>query len=87
MLDLLTRKVVEQLPIRAACPLPFNLTPRLVQYASAGCAQKENLSAELHVYLHGGHGFGMRDKNTNAAGKWPARFEDWLADLGFLQKP
>jgi hypothetical protein len=29
----------------------------------------------------------MRDKNTDAAGKWPVRFEEWLADLGFLQKP
>jgi endo-1,4-beta-xylanase len=43
--------------------------------------------AELHIYGSAGHGFGMRDKNTDAAGKWPARFEEWLGDLGFLQKP
>jgi len=43
--------------------------------------------AELHIYAGAGHGFGMRDKNTDAAGKWPARFEEWLGDLGFLQKP
>ncbi len=43
--------------------------------------------AELHIYAGAGHGFGMRDKNTDAAGKWPVRFEEWLADLGFLQKP
>jgi endo-1,4-beta-xylanase len=43
--------------------------------------------AELHIYAGAGHGFGMRDKNTNAAGKWPERFEEWLGDLGFLQKP
>jgi endo-1,4-beta-xylanase len=43
--------------------------------------------AELHIYASAGHGFGMRDKNTDAAGKWPTRFEEWLGDLGFLQKP
>jgi acetyl esterase/lipase len=43
--------------------------------------------AELHIYAGAGHGFGMRDKNTDAAGKWPTRFEEWLGDLGFLQKP
>jgi endo-1,4-beta-xylanase len=43
--------------------------------------------AELHIYADAGHGFGVRDNNTKAVGKWPARFEEWLADLGFLQKP
>jgi endo-1,4-beta-xylanase len=43
--------------------------------------------AELHIYASAGHGFGVRDKNTKSFGKWPARFEEWLADLGFLQKP
>src|SRR5262245_6272445 len=39
-----------------------------------------------HTYASAGEGFGMRDKNTDAAGKWPARFEEWLGDLGCLQK-
>jgi len=43
--------------------------------------------AELHIYASAGHGFGVRDNNTKAVGKWPARFEEWLGDLGFLQKP
>jgi endo-1,4-beta-xylanase len=43
--------------------------------------------AELHIYASAGHGFGVRDKNTKSFGKWPARFEEWLGDLGFLQKP
>ena len=43
--------------------------------------------AELHIYAGAGHGFGLRDKNTDAAGKWPARFEEWLGDMGFLPKP
>jgi endo-1,4-beta-xylanase len=43
--------------------------------------------AELHIYASAGHGFGVRDSNTKAVGKWPERFEEWLGDLGFLQTP
>ncbi|WP_375447597.1 GDSL-type esterase/lipase family protein [uncultured Fibrella sp.] len=42
-------------------------------------------SAELHLYLKGGHGFGMRKQNlpTDA---WIDRFGDWLKLNGFLKK-
>lgn len=43
--------------------------------------------AELHIYASAGHGFGLRDKSSGAVAGWPARFAEWLADLGFLQKP
>lgn len=39
--------------------------------------------AELHIYAGAGHGFGMRDKNRQAFGTWPARFQEWLSDSGF----
>jgi endo-1,4-beta-xylanase len=42
--------------------------------------------AELHVYATAGHGFGVREKNRSASGNWPTRFEEWLTDLGLLQK-
>jgi lysophospholipase L1-like esterase/acetyl esterase/lipase len=42
-------------------------------------------SAELHLYLQGGHGFGMRKQNlpTDA---WIERFGDWLKLNGYLKK-
>ena len=40
--------------------------------------------AELHIYSNAGHGFGVRDRNSGAAAKWPQRFEEWLADLKML---
>jgi acetyl esterase/lipase len=40
--------------------------------------------AELHVYAGVGHGFGVRDKNIQAVRVWPARFQEWLAEQGFL---
>jgi hypothetical protein len=35
----------------------------------------------------GGDGFGLRANKTKSARKWIERFEDWLADSGFLKKP
>lgn len=34
----------------------------------------------------GGYGFGLRANNTQPAGKWIERFNEWLADSGFLKK-
>src|SRR5262245_42545675 len=42
--------------------------------------------AELHIYSGAGHGFGLRETNHSAVSTWPSRFEEWLADLGLLQR-
>lgn len=42
-------------------------------------------SAELHVYLKGGHGFEMRKQNL-PTDNWIERFGDWLNLNGFLSK-
>ena len=49
--------------------------------------KEAGVPAELHIYAAVGHGFGLRDKTRGAVAGWPARFEEWLRDLGFLQKP
>lgn len=41
--------------------------------------------AELHVYVNGGHGFGLRPAATPAV-TWPARCEDWLRTRGLVPK-
>jgi acetyl esterase/lipase len=41
------------------------------------------LSAELHIYSKGGHGFGMR-KSNQPTDTWIERFGDWLDALGLL---
>ena len=43
--------------------------------------------AELHIYAGSGHGFGLRPNDPKPASKWIERFEEWLADSGFLKKP
>jgi acetyl esterase/lipase len=42
--------------------------------------------AELHMYSTGGHGFGLRTTNKRPVGSWMVRFEEWLAESGFLTR-
>lgn len=40
--------------------------------------KKHKVSAELHVYENGGHGYGTRDRPNSNIGSWPDRATDWL---------
>lgn len=45
--------------------------------------KKLKLSAELHLFSEGGHGFGMRD-NKQPINQWPARCAEWMDSMGWL---
>jgi endo-1,4-beta-xylanase len=40
----------------------------------------------VHIYSNAGHGFGYRPDSTSAAGAWPQRLEEWLADSQLLTR-
>ena len=46
--------------------------------------KEANVPCEMHVYANAGHGFGYRPGTTSAAGDWPERFCEWLADSDLL---
>jgi acetyl esterase/lipase len=46
--------------------------------------KRAGASAELHVYASGGHGFGVRSRNTGAIGGWSDRFMEWLVSKQFV---
>jgi acetyl esterase/lipase len=48
--------------------------------------RKATVPAEMHIYLKGGHGFGLRPNSCVAAADWPRRCADWLREQGFLKK-
>lgn len=48
--------------------------------------KRAGVPAELHIYGTGGHGFGLRTTNKRPVGQWMTRFEEWLADSGFLRR-
>ena len=47
--------------------------------------KKEKISAEMHLYENGGHGFGLGVKGTNAS--WPKNCEKWLMANNLMLKP
>ena len=40
--------------------------------------KKAGVSAELHIYENGGHGYGMRDVKNSNIGNWRRAANDWL---------
>ena len=47
--------------------------------------RKAKVSAELHIYSTGGHGFGLFPNGTQAPGDWPGRAELWLKARGLMK--
>ncbi|MEM9159266.1 MAG: alpha/beta hydrolase [Verrucomicrobiota bacterium] len=45
--------------------------------------KKANISAEMHIYSDGGHGYGLR-RTDNPVTSWTDRMEDWLKHTGML---
>ena len=69
--------------IAAATDDTLGLAPQSVAfYQKWTAAQKP---AELHMYVKGGHGFGMQKQNI-PTDHWIDRFADWLQLEGFLNK-
>src|SRR4051812_29070536 len=48
--------------------------------------KKAGVPAELHIYAKTGHGFGLQAKNRPPASEWPTQFQQWLGNMGFLNK-
>jgi acetyl esterase/lipase len=46
--------------------------------------KRAGASAELHMYATGGHGFGVRSRNTGPIGGCTDRFLEWLESKQFL---
>ncbi|MDB6152731.1 MAG: Xylanase [Chthoniobacteraceae bacterium] len=46
--------------------------------------KKAKVSAELHVYPVGGHGYGLR-ATDKAVTKWPVATQEWMRGLGLLK--
>jgi acetyl esterase/lipase len=47
--------------------------------------KKAKVPAEMHLYAHGGHGFGLRRTELPITG-WPELAEKWLGTIGMIAK-
>ncbi len=55
-----------------------------IEYALA--MKKHNIPCELHIYEHGGHGYGLGKKNSGTESSWTNACEKWLEVKGFLPR-
>jgi acetyl esterase/lipase len=52
----------------------------LVYYAAL---REAKVPVEMHLYAHGGHGFGLRPTNSPIT-LWPHLVETWLTTIGMI---
>jgi endo-1,4-beta-xylanase len=45
--------------------------------------KRANVPAELHIYAHGGHGFGVRPNEKKPLGNWTERMLEWMGESHF----
>ncbi len=47
--------------------------------------EKQGVSAEMHIYASGGHGFGIK-QSAKPVASWPERLTQWMADRKLLKQ-
>jgi acetyl esterase/lipase len=62
---------------------PVHVENTLVYYAALKDAK---VPAEMHVYAHGGHGYGLRPTELPIT-HWPTQAAEWLHTIGMLKEP
>jgi acetyl esterase/lipase len=83
-------KLNPNIPVSATTPPTFLLQAEddyvdgvdqaLVYYTALA---KAHVPAELHLYAHGGHAFGLRP-TSSAITRWPALADTWLRTIGMI---
>ena len=87
-LDGKTGKLIEPIQITKSAPPTFIVHTSDDASTSLGAVEiyaelkRAGVSAELHIYQNGGHGYGVRDREGSAIGKWSASAADWLVLRG-----
>jgi acetyl esterase/lipase len=81
--------------LRGDLPVSAETPPMFLAHANDDRVSPENsaemylalkragVPAELHVYVSGGHGFGLRPTGRPSA-SWPARCEEWMRSRGIV---
>lgn len=82
--DSKTGQLLEQIQIDKDSPPAFIVHTHDDNSTSMGAVmmysglKQHDVSAELHVYENGGHGYGTRQRPNSNIGSWPDRATDWL---------
>src|SRR5262249_45540589 len=84
------RRLARELKVSAQMPPTFLVqnqddvehVPSSMVYFQA--LMDARVSAEMHIYPSGGHGYGLRP-TPHLVGTWPQRAEDWLRSRGLIE--
>lgn len=77
----------DPIPMFLACADDDPLVPPLANSVRVyETWHRAGIPVELHVFVKGGHGFGMRKQNL-PSDAWPELFKHWLAAQGYLSQP
>jgi acetyl esterase/lipase len=68
------------------CAAADDKGPATAALARFAKLREAGISAELHLFANGGHGFGMKERPLPVTA-WPVRVREWLADQGLLAAP
>jgi dipeptidyl aminopeptidase/acylaminoacyl peptidase len=86
----LVRKFSNELQVTAQTPPTFLMhagDDKTVPVANSlhfyEALQANGVSAEMHIYPQGGHGFGMNNPTTTD--RWTDRLRSWLVDGGWIR--
>ncbi len=84
VLDPATDDLLSEIRITKTTPQAFIVHTHDDRSSSLGAVliyaglKRLNIPAELHVYVNGGHGYGMRPVKGSSIGTWPDRATEWL---------
>jgi len=67
------------------CAADDDVVPPINSIRYFRALRKQGVEAELHIFRHGGHGFGLGHKLTSSTRDWTHDCEGWLRDLGLIQ--
>ena len=86
--DNATGKLMEAIKLGKSAPPTFLVHTDDDRSSALGAAsiymelKKAGVSAELHIYQNGGHGYGTRERQGSVIGSWKDRAADWLRVRG-----
>ena len=83
-------KLVSEVPVDKETPPAIFIHAGDDRISANGSVQmwlamrRAGVHSELHVFPHGGHGYGLR-QSTDPVSKWPKLVEVWMRRMGYLK--
>ncbi len=91
--DAANDRLVDGVSVANDCPPTFLVHTHDDRSSALGAVyfyaglKKRKIPAELHVFVNGGHGYGLREVKGSQIASWPRQAAHWLATRGLVESP